>query len=143
MKNHKAVKLDKINEESLNESINKENGENIELKGKSGNIWNKLEKFINSWYFVLFIGLLILAKTFLFYYHTIAVNEQLYSDTIIGTISFVVVIICFLFVLPNRARAVTSIVVDFIISFVLFGDNVYYNYSNSVLSVAQITNLQY
>ena len=31
MKNHKAVKLDKINEESLNESINKENGENIEL----------------------------------------------------------------------------------------------------------------
>ena len=143
MKNHKPVKLDKINEESLNESINKENGENIESKGKSGNIWNKLEKFINSWYFVLFIGLLILAKTFLFYYHTIAVNEQLYSDTIIGTISFVVVIICFLFVLPNRARVVTSMVVDFIISFVLFGDNIYYNYSNSVLSIAQITNLQY
>ena len=143
MKNHKAVKLDKINEESLNESINNENGENIESKGKSGNIWNKLEKFINSWYFVLFIGFLILAKTFLFYYHTIAVNEQLYSDTIIGTISFVVVIICFLFVLPNRARVVTSIVVDFIISFVLFGDNIYYNYSNSVLSIAQITNLQY
>ena len=143
MKNHKTVKLDKKNEESLNGSKNKENGENIESKGKSGNIWNKLEKFINSWYFVLFIGLLILAKTFLFYYHTIAVNEQLYSDTIIGTISFVVVIICFLFVLPNRARVVTSIVVDFIISFVLFGDNIYYNYSNSVLSIAQITNLQY
>ena len=106
-------------------------------------VLNKLEKCINSIYFVIIIGILILAKTFLFYYHTIAVNEQLYSDTIIGTISFVLVIICFLFVLPNRARVVTSIVVDFIISFVLFGDNVYYNYSNSVLSVAQITNLQY
>lgn len=106
-------------------------------------VFNKLEKCINSIYFVIIIGILILAKTFLFYYHTIAVNEQLYSDTIIGTISFVVVIICFLSVLPNRARIITSIVVDFIISLILFGDNIYYNYSNSVLSVAQITNLQY
>ena len=102
-----------------------------------------IEKFINSIYFVLIIGILILAKTFLFYYNTIAVNEQLYSDTIIGTISFIVVIICFLFVLPNRARVTTSIIINFIISLVLFGDNIYYNYSNSVLSIAQITNLQY
>ena len=106
-------------------------------------VLGKIEQCTNSIYFVLIIGLLILAKTFLFYYHTIAVNEQLYSDTIIGTISFIVVIICFLCVLPNRARVVTAIVVDFIISLVLFGDNVYYNYSNSVLSIAQITNLQY
>ena len=106
-------------------------------------ILDKLNKFTNSIYFVIIIGLFILAKTFLFYYHTIAVNEQLYSDTIIGTISFVVVIICFLFVLPNRGRIITSIVIDFIISLVLFGDNIYYNYSNSVLSIAQITNLQY
>lgn len=102
-----------------------------------------LNKSINSIYFALIIGLLILAKTFLFYYHTIAINEQLYSDTVIGTISFVVVIICFLCVLPNRARAILSIIVDFVISLILFGDNVYYNYSNSVLSIAQITNLQY
>ena len=106
-------------------------------------VLNKLEKCINSIYFVIIIGILILAKTFLFYYHTIAVSEQLYSDTIIGTISFVVVIMCFLLVLPNRARIITSIVVDFIISLILFGDNIYYNYSNSVLSVAQITNVQY
>ena len=103
----------------------------------------ELNKGVNSIYFAIVIGILILAKTFLFYYHTIAITEQLYSDTIIGTISFVVVIICFLCVLPNRARIVFSIIVNFIISLVLFGDNVYYNYSNSVLSVAQITNLQY
>ncbi len=103
----------------------------------------ELNKGVNSIYFAIIIGIFILAKTFLFYYHTITIKEQLYIDTIIGTISFVVVIICFLCVLPNRARAIFSIIVDFIISLVLFGDNVYYNYSNSVLSVAQITNLQY
>ena len=116
---------------------------NISENAAYKKILNKIEQCTNSIYFVLIIGLLILAKTFLFYYHTIAVNEQLYSDTIIGTISFIVVIICFLCVLPNRARVITAIVVDFVISLVLFGDNVYYNYSNSVLSIAQITNLQY
>ena len=102
-----------------------------------------LNKAVNSIYFAVIIGILILAKAFLFYYHTIAIGEQLYSDTIIGTISFVVVIVCFLCVLPNRARAILAIIVDFIVSLILFGDNIYYNYSNSVLSVAQITNLQY
>lgn len=102
-----------------------------------------LNKGINSIYFAIIIGILILAKTFLFYYHTIAINEQLYIDTIIGTISFIVVIVCFLCVLPNRLRATFAIIVDFVISIVLFGDNIYYNYSNSVLSIAQITNLQY
>lgn len=104
---------------------------------------NILNKGVNSIYFAVIIGILILAKTFLFYYHTIAIGEQLYSDTIIGTISFVIVIICFLWVLPNRGRAILAMIVDFIISLLLFGDNVYYNYSNSVLSIAQITNLQY
>lgn len=104
---------------------------------------NILNKGVNSIYFAVIIGILILAKTFLFYYHTIAIGEQLYSDTIIGTISFVIVIICFLCVLPNRGRAILAMIVDFIISLLLFGDNVYYNYSNSVLSIAQITNLQY
>ena len=51
-----------------------------------------LNKAVNSIYFAVIIGILILAKAFLFYYHTIAIGEQLYSDTIIGTISFVVVI---------------------------------------------------
>ena len=123
--------------------MKKINVKNIKTKEVLKKILEKVNKYINSIYFVIIIGVLILAKTFLFYYHTIAVNEQLYSDTIIGTISFVVVIMCFLSVLPNRARIITSIVVDFIISLILFGDNVYYNYSNSVLSVAQITNLQY
>ena len=117
--------------------------ENPKMENDMQKLFGTIEKFINSIYFVLIIGILILAKTFLFYYNTIAVNEQLYSDTIIGTISFIVVIICFLFVLPNRARVTTSIIINFIISLVLFGDNIYYNYSNSVLSIAQITNLQY
>ena len=35
------------------------------------------------------------------------------------------------------------IVIDVLVSLLLFSDHVYYIFSNSVLSVAQITNLQY
>ena len=100
-------------------------------------------KFFNSIPFIIFIGLLIFLKTFLFYYNTIAVTEPLPRDTIEGTLSFIVVIVCLLCVLPNRARLISALIVDGLISLLLFADNAYYIYSNSVLSVAQFTNLQY
>lgn len=107
----------------------------------------KLKKFINriinSEILVLIIGTFILLKTFLFYNNTIAINESLWKETIIGTISFIAVIICFLSVLPNRARIITTIFIDLLLSILLLGDNLYYTYSTNVLSVAQITNLQY
>ena len=52
-------------------------------------------------------------------------------------------LVCFLCVLPNRGRVISAICIDIFFSILLFSDNVYYIYSNSVLSVAQITNLQY
>ncbi len=102
-----------------------------------------VNKAFNSVGFVVLVGILLLGKSFLFYYSTIAIHEPLEVETIIGTISFLITIVCFLSILPNRARIITTIILDFLISVLLFGDNVYYIYSNSVLSVAQISNLQY
>lgn len=102
-----------------------------------------INKVFNSVWFVVLIGMALLLKTFLFYYNTIAVNRNLEIETIIGTICFITIIVCFLNVLPNRARIIISIIVNFWLSLLLFGDHVYYIFSNSVLSVAQITNLQY
>lgn len=100
-------------------------------------------KIVNSVWFVIIVGILILLKTILFYYNTVAISDRLYSDTVIGTIFFIVMLGCFLCVLPNRGRVAGTIVVDAFISILLFCDNVYYNYSNSVLSVAQLMNIQY
>ena len=102
-----------------------------------------INQIINSVVFVILIGILLLLKTFLFYNSTIATNEALELNTIVGTISFLVVLGCFIIILPNRARIVTTIIINIVISVLLFGDHVYYIYSNSVLSVAQISNLQY
>ena len=102
-----------------------------------------VNKIVNSAGFVLLIGILLLGKTFLFYHNTIATNEPLKAITILGTISFILVIMCILTILPNRTRIVTTMIVDFLISLLLFGDHIYYIFSNNVLSVAQIGNLQY
>lgn len=102
-----------------------------------------INKAFNSIGLVIFIGMILGLKTLLFYHSTIAVNEKLELDTMIGTISFIIVMMCLVSVLPNRTRGIFVIVIDFLISLLLFGDHLYYVYSNSVLSVAQISNLQY
>lgn len=102
-----------------------------------------INKAFNSIAFVILIGILLLLKSLLFYHNTIAINEKLEIETIVGTISFITVMGCFLTILPNRARIITTLVLDFLISLLLFSDHAYYIYSNNVLSIAQINNLQY
>lgn len=102
-----------------------------------------LNNILNSASFTYCIGAILILKTLFFYNNTIARNENLELSTFIGTISFILVIICFTSVLPNKSRAITIIIINILISLLLFGDNVYYTFSNSVLSIAQITNIQY
>lgn len=102
-----------------------------------------LNKAINSIWLPIFIGIIIFFKAILFYNNTINIDDKLELETIIGTMSFSIVLVCFLCVLPNRGRVISAICIDIFFSILLFSDNVYYIYSNSVLSVAQITNLQY
>lgn len=102
-----------------------------------------INKVFNSVGLAILIGIVLLLKTFLFYHNTIAVNDRLEIETIIGTVCFITIITCFLSVFPNRVRIIVSIMIDFLVSLLLFGDNIYYIFSNNVLSVAQITNLQY
>lgn len=118
-----------------------------EVEEKTERKRNKIKQIMNqgmnSIGFVILMGILVFAKTFLFYNSTIAATENLAVETILGTFSFLVVLVCFLCVLPNRARIMGGIVMNILLSGLLFGDAVYYSYSNNVLSVAQISNLQY
>ena len=111
-----------------------------EILNKTVEIINKIT---NSLWFVLIIGILLFAKTILFYNSTITQYEEIEISLVQGTIIFISVILCLLCVLPNRARVVSSTLINFLISILLFADELYYTYSNNVLSIAQIGNLQY
>ena len=104
---------------------------------------NVLNKFFNSIAFPIVIGVILLLKTILFYQSTITIREVIDKDLVIGTSMFLVTFICVICMLPNRVRTIGTIVLDILLSILLLGDNLYYTYSSSVLSVAQMTNLQY
>ena len=102
-----------------------------------------VNKFFNSIGFPIVIGIFLLLKTIFFYQNTITIREVVDKELIYGTSMFIITFICAICVLPNRVRSIFTIVLDVILSILLFADNLYYTYSSSVLSVAQITNLQY
>ena len=106
-------------------------------------IKNIVNKTFNSIWFPIIIGLIILLKTILFYESTITIREIIDKDLIIGTSMFIITFLGIICVLPNKARTISIIILDILLSVLLLGDNLYYKYSSSVLSIAQITNLQY
>ena len=111
-----------INKEKINETIN---------------------KIINSILFPIIIGILIIIKTIFFYQNTISINEPITIETIIISIIFIATVIVPICLLPNKARVIVTILTDIILTILLFADNLYYIYSSSILSVAQITNIRY
>ena len=116
----------------------REEPKDVKMEWKS-----KISKYFNSILFIILLGVLLFAKTIFFYQNTIAVAEPIGIETILGTLFFLIIVVSAICMLPNRARIVTGLMVSFFISLLLFSDNIYYTFSNSFLSVAQITNLQY
>lgn len=136
--------------ESIKSKFNKENiknkfkKENIKKAFTKENLKKGLNIFFNSIGFPILIGILLILKTVFFYQNTILIGEEIEIDTILGTIAFISTMIWMICAfLPNRARTVTTIVMDIVLSILLLADNLYYRYSGAVLSVAQITNIQY
>ena len=116
---------------------------NKEVKVNKEKIIEILNKFFNSIWFPIVIGIILLLKTIFFYRNTITIREAIDKNLVIGTVMFLTTFMCIVCVLSNRARTITTIVVGTLLSVLLFADNIYYIYSSSVLSIAQMTNLQY
>ena len=132
IEDNKKKEIDMKQTEKENKKINKEK------------IKDMANKFFNSIGFPIIIGILLFLKTIFFYQNTISVRETIDKETILGTITMLSTIIWAICVfLPNRGRIITTIIVDILASILLLADNLYHTYSSSVLSVAQIMNLQY
>ena len=102
-----------------------------------------INKLFNSIGFIILIGISIMLKTLFFYQDTIMIREQLNFNIIIGSISFILIILLICLTLSNRQRIFIGLTFNLILSIILFGDDLYYSYSSNVLSISQITNLQY
>ena len=115
----------------------------MEENKKIYNLKEVANKILNSFWFVIIIAVIIFLKTILFYQNTIVTDGNIEKDLILGTIFFIVSIMCVINALPNRVRVISLIVLDLLISLLLCADELYYAFSNNVLSIAQFSNLQY
>lgn len=102
-----------------------------------------INKIINSELFPILIGLILFVKVAIFYKLTIYKADNYNVSILSKTFIYSMFIVTFLFVLKNRLRFTIGTIVNLLISILLFADNLYYNYSTSLISVSQISNLQY
>lgn len=100
-------------------------------------------KILNSKAFIIVIGICLFIKTMYFYKDTIYSSGHFSKVTVEGTIELIIVLCCFLSIIPNKARIITTLIIDTLISTLLWADNLYYTYSSNILSVIQMSNLQY
>ena len=79
-----------------------------------------------------------------FFCENIIYFSALIQKTIVAkTFIYSMYLVTFVFFFLNRLRFVFSFVLNFCSSVIMFADELYYRYSSSLLSVAQISNLQY
>lgn len=121
---------------------------NIQLPTKSRNkilakIKTLTNKTFNSTLVILVFIVITTLKTIMFYKHTLFLDVPIQLELIIKTIIFVSSLFYILFILKNRWRFSVGCVISFLVSILLFADELYYSYSSSVISIAQISNLQY
>ena len=108
---------------------------------------NKLRIFtnriINSELFIILTGIMLFLKATMFYSQTIYLTEPINAELVAKTFIISMQIVVILFLFKNRARFVLGLFMNFVISSIMFADNLYYNYSTSLISVSQISNLKY
>ena len=114
------------------------------MKNKIINVLKKcINKIANSELIIIYTGIILFIKMCFFYEQTIYFSEIMQKDIVAKTFIYSMYLVTILFILKNRARFIFSNVLNLIFSTIMFADEVYYNYSSSLISVAQISNLQY
>lgn len=100
-------------------------------------------KIVNSELIIIYTGIVLFVKMCFFYENTIYFSDLIQKTIVAKTFVYSMYLVTFVFFFKNRLRFVFSFVLNFCSSVIMFADELYYRYSSSLLSVAQISNLQY
>lgn len=110
--------------------------ENIKEKNK---IIKIIEYILSSRWYVLLVGLILLLKTIFFYGNTVFKNDTIWLWSVRQTCFFIVIIIFPLLLFKKSVRRFeVGIIINLMISILLFADELYYTYASNILSVMQV-----
>ena len=98
-----------------------------------------IEYILSSRWYVLLIGIIILLKTIFFYGNTVFKNDTIWLWSIRQTCFFIVIIVFPLLLFRNSVRRFEAgVIINALITILLFADELYYTYSSNILSVMQV-----
>lgn len=102
-------------------------------------------KIFSSRYFALFIFVIILLKTLVFSFDTVFYkNGGIWPWYIRQTSFFIIIMVApMLLFRKSRWRFAYGIILNFLVSLLLFADELYYEYASNIISVMQAGNVQY
>lgn len=104
----------------------------------------EIEDLLSSRWCIFIFGVILILKTIFFYSNTVFNSETIWLWTIRQTIFFLVIILSPLLLFRTaKMRFILCFIINFIVSIVLFADELYFGYSSNILSVMQTGNLQY
>lgn len=105
---------------------------------------NLKQDFFSSRFCILLFGIFLLLKTILFYKNTVFYNDSLWLYTVRQSIFFIAIVLSLVLLFRKpKNRFKFLIIIDLLVSVILFADELYYRYASNILSVMQAGNLQY
>lgn len=134
------VKIKSETEDFLTETNNTE----LQVIKKDNIIKRCIEGIFSSRWYVLFIAIIILLKTIFFYANTVFKNDTIWLWSVRQTCFFITIIVFPLLLFRNSIRRFEfGMIINGLISILLFADELYYTYASNILSVMQVGNMQY
>lgn len=110
----------------------------IEKREKENKIKKVVEYIFSSRWYVVFIGIVLLLKTIFFYANTVFKNDTIWLWSVRQTCFFIVIIVFPLLLFKKSVRRFEfGMIIDVLISILLFADELYYSYASNILSVMQ------
>lgn len=102
-----------------------------------------MKNILKTRIFVVIISLILLLKTILLYKVAIFTTKPLKFEYVYMVFAFICIFVTIPMIAKNKLRFWTLLAIDFIISMLLFINELYYTYATNLVSLSQISNLQY
>ncbi len=103
-----------------------------------------MEYLLSTRWYILFVGFMLLLKTVFFYRNTVFHNDTIWFWSIRQTCLFIVIIVFPLLLFKKSVRRFEwGMMINLVVSLLLFADELYYSYASNILSVMQVGNMQY
>ncbi len=111
---------------------------------KENKLLQVVEYILSSRWYVVLIGIILMLKTIFFYGNTVFKNDTIWLWSLRQTALFIVVMVFPLLLFKKSVRRFeVGMIINFLVSLLLFMDELYYTYASNILSVMQAGNMQY